>query len=485
MLGLPKGEVFLVPWTTAWETEFILEKKKIQDVIGHYLVNVHHIGSTAVKNLSAKPIIDIVIEINNFQDGEKCIESLAELGYSYKGTNVLPDRYYFNKGEPRTHQIHMYQSGNRYLLEQLSFRDYLRENETARNQYEKLKKNLSSISGGNKHRYAAEKTDFVNSILERMNKWGENMFEVAGCKISPEQMKRWTDTFLPMKEPFYVNDEQLLKELKILNIPIYSRDQFATIASDFIGEYGASYRHWGIPVTASIAYLKAGDVQDGILRSKLFSHQVALNRGQIYTYKWVEELDIDSLINLKKSYSVGEERIILTQEAWRQIPEDIKQSWLIKWLKERIESTPLDVETIHIPQHSERVVQRYVSTFPLKSGANCFSAAIGAYLGSSHITENWLNIEQFFEILKQEGLTKSQEITLLSESQFYHPHDVLVWENASGAAIHAAYAISEQFLFNKMGQFWFQPWQFVTIEHIFDYASCVTNGGCISIYRFK
>jgi GrpB-like predicted nucleotidyltransferase (UPF0157 family) len=64
----------------------------------------------------------------------------------------------------------MYQSGNRYLLEQLSFRDYLRENETARNQYEKLKQELSAVSRGNKHKYAEDKTDFVKSILDRMNK---------------------------------------------------------------------------------------------------------------------------------------------------------------------------------------------------------------------------------------------------------------------------------------------------------------------------
>lgn len=52
MLGLPKGEVFLVPWTANWETEFKLEKQKIEDVIGQYIVNIHHIGSTAVKNLT-------------------------------------------------------------------------------------------------------------------------------------------------------------------------------------------------------------------------------------------------------------------------------------------------------------------------------------------------------------------------------------------------------------------------------------------------
>lgn len=170
MLGLPKGEVFLVPWTSDWEREFQLEKKRIQHIIGQYIINIHHIGSTAIRDLSAKPIIDIAIEIKDFQDGDKCVKPLVEIGYSYKGTNVLPERHYFSKGEPRTHQIHMYQSGDGYLLEQLRFRDYLRDNETARNQYEKLKHELSLLSIGNKHKYAEDNTEFVKSILERMNK---------------------------------------------------------------------------------------------------------------------------------------------------------------------------------------------------------------------------------------------------------------------------------------------------------------------------
>ncbi|MGE7765771.1 GrpB family protein [Peribacillus sp. NPDC096540] len=170
MLGLPKGEVFLVPWTNDWEKEFLLEKERIQEVIGQNILAVHHIGSTAIKHLCAKPIIDIAIEVKGFQDGEKCVTALETLGYSYKGTNVLPDRYYFNKGEPRTHQIHMYQSGNKYLLEQLDFRDYLRNNETARIQYKKLKQELSTVNTNNKHKYADDKTNFVKSILENIKK---------------------------------------------------------------------------------------------------------------------------------------------------------------------------------------------------------------------------------------------------------------------------------------------------------------------------
>lgn len=168
MLGLPEGEVFLTPWTQEWEREFLLEKEKIQKEIGDNIVEIHHIGSTAVKKLSAKPIIDIAVEINDFNEGENYVSSLEKIGYSYKGTNILPDRHYFSKGEPRTHQIHMYQNGNKYLQEQLKFRDYLRNNDEAKIEYEQLKLKLSKLNKSNKHKYAEDKTHFVKTILGKV-----------------------------------------------------------------------------------------------------------------------------------------------------------------------------------------------------------------------------------------------------------------------------------------------------------------------------
>lgn len=164
MLGLPKGEVFLAPWTEDWAKEFLLEKERIQSTIGKYAVAIHHIGSTAVDGLSAKPIIDIAIEIQDFNDGATCAILLEEFGYAYKGTNILPDRHYFNKGEPRTHQIHMYEMGNKYLNAQLKFRDYLCCNQAARIAYEDLKITLAEENKFDKHKYAEEKTNFVNKI---------------------------------------------------------------------------------------------------------------------------------------------------------------------------------------------------------------------------------------------------------------------------------------------------------------------------------
>lgn len=134
MLGLPQGEVFLVPWTEEWPREFELEQARISEALVNKVpVTIHHIGSTSVRYLSAKP----------------------------------PDRHYFNKGEPRTHQIHMYESGNRYLLEQLAFRDFLRNNAEERLQYEALKQKLASRHSTNKHQYAVEKTDFVKGVCRK------------------------------------------------------------------------------------------------------------------------------------------------------------------------------------------------------------------------------------------------------------------------------------------------------------------------------
>lgn len=168
MLGLPKNEVFLVRWTAQWEREFKLEEERIQHKIGDFIIAVHHIGSTAIKDLSAKPILDIAVELNEFSDGKKCISALESIGYSSHGTNILPDRYYFTKGEPRTHQIHMYQRGSKYLIEQLKFRDYLRNNNEARIEYEQLKLNLSKQNKNDKHQYAESKTDFVEKIIAKL-----------------------------------------------------------------------------------------------------------------------------------------------------------------------------------------------------------------------------------------------------------------------------------------------------------------------------
>ncbi|MBO9609499.1 MAG: GrpB family protein [Paenibacillaceae bacterium] len=73
-----------------------------------------------------------------------------------------------NKGEPRTHQIHLFQTGSIYLKRQLAFRDYLMNDYKALVEYKALKETLSRTHGTDKITYSHEKTDFINSIMEKL-----------------------------------------------------------------------------------------------------------------------------------------------------------------------------------------------------------------------------------------------------------------------------------------------------------------------------
>jgi GrpB-like predicted nucleotidyltransferase (UPF0157 family) len=167
MLGLPKGEVFLAPWDRSWEEEFRKEEALIRREIGEYVLACHHIGSTAVPGLSAKPIIDIAVEVGEYADGDRCAAGLARLGYRHRIIPELPERHYFSKGEPRTHQIHLYAAGNAYLRRQIAFRDCLRKNENLRNEYQKLKETLAAAHRADKLAYAEAKSDFIERALSQ------------------------------------------------------------------------------------------------------------------------------------------------------------------------------------------------------------------------------------------------------------------------------------------------------------------------------
>ena len=165
MLGLPKGEVFLLDYTDDWRLEYQKESKVLTGLIGGYVRGIHHIGSTAVPGLRAKPVIDIAIELHGFESGFECISALSAIGYKHRILAELPDRHYWSKGEPRTHQIHMFGPGSQFLLEVLIFRDKLLFSSTLRDKYQELKLLLCNSHGNEKHEYARAKTDFIQSVL--------------------------------------------------------------------------------------------------------------------------------------------------------------------------------------------------------------------------------------------------------------------------------------------------------------------------------
>src|SRR5262245_20286880 len=139
MIGLEPGIVRVVRYERDWKALFEQEKQLLDLAIGGYAEFIEHVGSTAVTGLDAKPIIDIAVALSSLDLADRCVESLRRLGYRYKGEYGIAGRHYFVKGNPRTHHLHVVESGSEFWQNHLLFRNHLRDNPDAANEYRELK----------------------------------------------------------------------------------------------------------------------------------------------------------------------------------------------------------------------------------------------------------------------------------------------------------------------------------------------------------
>ncbi len=165
MIGLPRGTVKLVPYSSEWESLFAEEERLLRSSVGAYVVDIQHVGSTAIPGMEAKPIIDIAVALRRLEDVEKCVELMERLGYEYDEEH--PDRHFFVKGDPsrRTHYLHMVEWNSDSWKSYIRFRDYLRQHEEAAREYARLKRELARKSQGNRDLYTPGKAEFIESVL--------------------------------------------------------------------------------------------------------------------------------------------------------------------------------------------------------------------------------------------------------------------------------------------------------------------------------
>lgn len=129
--------IVVLPYNPEWPKIFNAEALKIKEAMGANCVAIHHIGSTSVPGLVAKPIIDVLAVVKNL---EKTIPPLENLGFKYKGEYNIPMRYYFNR--PEEVNLHVYEEGHPEIELNLLFRDYLLKHPEAVEEYAMLKANL-------------------------------------------------------------------------------------------------------------------------------------------------------------------------------------------------------------------------------------------------------------------------------------------------------------------------------------------------------
>ena len=164
--------VKIIDYDSHWPLLYEKEKRLILDVIGHIVMRIEHIGSTAVPDLGAKPIIDVIVAVNHLNDAERCIEPLATIGYEYvpEYEDEMAERRYFHKGKPPKEQhyhLHMVELTSDFWKRHLLFRDYLRTHPETAQEYFKLKKRLATKYRSDREEYTDAKTSFIESVIAK------------------------------------------------------------------------------------------------------------------------------------------------------------------------------------------------------------------------------------------------------------------------------------------------------------------------------
>ena len=168
-----RREVRIVPYDPRWPQMFEAEKSLVEDTLGPLVVETHHIGSTTVPGLSAKPVIDIMVEVRRLEEALDCIAPLAGLGYEFIDHPQNLRRRFFRKGAPRTYHLHIVERGDDEVADLLDFRDALRDDPALAAEYGALKLELAERYKRDRAIYTEMKTAFVVSTLEAKTKHRE------------------------------------------------------------------------------------------------------------------------------------------------------------------------------------------------------------------------------------------------------------------------------------------------------------------------
>ena len=176
MLGLQRGTVRLYPHETAWEAEAEHTIIMLQKLLGDDAKEIQHVGSTAVPAICAKPIIDIALAADSFDDVMKHLPKLQAAGFYYRAQNNISGQklfacgsFYDGTGDLQTHFIHVVLTDSEQWRDYILFRDYLNQHADTAKAYESLKLSLAEAApvDAGRERYLQGKRDFIAAVLRK------------------------------------------------------------------------------------------------------------------------------------------------------------------------------------------------------------------------------------------------------------------------------------------------------------------------------
>ncbi len=160
----------MVPHDPQWRQEFQQEAEQITVTLGSAVVTVHHMGSTAIPTVYAKPVIDLLLVVQSVAALDEKQPAMEALGYEALGEFGIPGRRYFRRNNAlgdRTHQVHAFETGSPQITRHLAFRDYIIAHPETAQEYSDLKRELAAQYPNDIEAYMDGKDEFIQEIDRR------------------------------------------------------------------------------------------------------------------------------------------------------------------------------------------------------------------------------------------------------------------------------------------------------------------------------
>lgn len=167
--GMIRSELRLLPHDPSWAEWFVQEATRLREALGPLSLHIEHVGSTAIPDLVAKPIVDICVVIARTDDFEACVGPLTDLGYRYRGQHgddVLRRYFVLERGRKRIAQLHLYTVDAPAWRAQVRFRNLLHVKPDLREAYAREKVRAAEAVEWDKGEYSLQKGTFIEALLK-------------------------------------------------------------------------------------------------------------------------------------------------------------------------------------------------------------------------------------------------------------------------------------------------------------------------------
>ncbi|MBB3084573.1 GrpB family protein [Geodermatophilus sabuli] len=166
MLEPHNAPITLAAYDPDWPRRFDREADRLRSVLGNEALRIEHVGSTSVPGLMAKPIIDILLVVPDSADEPCYVPHLQTVGYVMRIREPEWFEHRLFRGPDTAINLHVFSSGAAEVERMLRFRDRLRDDHTARDRYQRAKRELAQQTWRHVQDYADAKTAVITEILD-------------------------------------------------------------------------------------------------------------------------------------------------------------------------------------------------------------------------------------------------------------------------------------------------------------------------------